>query len=545
MTHRVRTALAVLAALSASALVLSGCAGDGETPAESQPPKAGGDVVFAIDTVLTSFDPNVAAAAQDARIMRQIYDSLVVLDADKTVQPWLAESWTISDDGLTYTFTVRDDVVFHDGTPFNGEAVCFNLDRIKDPASASIYAIGLIGPYASCEAPDETTAVVTLASPYAPFLQILSSPFLGIVSPTAASEAELADFAINPVGSGPFVFESYTPNDRIVLKKNADYAWAPSSAEHDGAPLIDSLTFQIIPDATVRLGSLRSGAIQGVGNVPETEASAIESDASLTFYAQAQSGSPYQLNFNTEREPFDDPAVRSAIRSAIDIDSAVQALYLGVYERAWGPLAPTTLAYDESIEGSFSFDAAAAAKSLDDAGWVEGSDGVRTKNGERLTLEYLEFAPNREKRQDIAEFVKANLAEIGVEVDVRIDQVAGYQASLQAGDYDIAGLSLVSADPNVVYSLYSPQFRAEPGRNGFNFTRVDQPELTDLVLAAQQEQDEAARIDLYSQIQKYVIDEALSIGFYVPTYTVATNGIQGLRFDSEGYPVFYDVSLVG
>lgn len=545
MTHRVRIAITAFAALSVSALVLTGCAGGSENPAESGTPQAGGDVLYAVDTALTSFDPNVAAAAQDARVMRQLYDSLVVLDDSKQAQPWLAESWDVSEDGLTYTFTVRDDVVFHDGTPFNADSVCFNLDRIKDPASASIYAIGLIGPYLSCDAPDDTTAVVTLASPYAPFLQILSSPFLGVVSPTSASKAELADFAINPVGSGPFTFGSYTPNDRIVLNANADYAWAPVTAMHEGAPLIDSLTFQIIPDATVRLGSLRSGALHGVGNVPETEAAAIENDASLTFYAQAQSGSPYQLNFNTERAPFDSATVRSAIRSAIDIDSIVQALYLGVYQRAWGPLAPTTLAYDEGIEGSFTFDADAAAEALEDAGWTLGSDGVRTKDGKRLTLDYLEVAPNREKRQDVAEFVKANLATIGVEVNVRIEQVAGYQTRLQEGAYDIAGLSLVSADPNVVYSLYSPQFRGEPGRNGFNFTRVDQQELTDLLLAAQQELDDTARADLYAQIQKHVIDEALSIGFYVPTYTVATNGIEGLRFDSEGYPVFYDVALAG
>jgi peptide/nickel transport system substrate-binding protein len=544
MNTRLRTALSALAIFTVPVLALSGCSGDGGDPAPAAV-KEGGDVVFAIDTTLNSFDPNVAAAAQDARIIRQVYDSLVVLDEEKQIQPWLAESWEVSDDGLTYTFEVRDDVVFHDGTAFDAEAVCFNLDRIKNPDSASIYAIGLIGPYESCEAPDEKTAVVTLASPYAPFLQILSSPFLGIVSPTAASSAALADFAINPVGSGPFVFDSYTPNDRVVLKSNKDYAWAPATAQRDGAAAIDTLTFQIIPDATVRLGSLRSGAIHGVGNVPETDAAAIENDASLTFFAQPQSGSPFQLNFNTEREPFNDPAVRAAIRSAIDIESAVQALYLGVYDRAWGPLAPTTLGYDEGVEGSFEFDPDAAAKALDEAGWVPGSDGVRAKGGEKLTIDYLEFAPNREKRHDIAEFVKANLADVGVQVNVHIEQVAGGQARLQEGNYDIAGLSLVSADPNVLYSLYSPQFRSEPGRNGFNFTRVDEPNLTDMLLAAQQEQDDAARADLYSEIQKLVIDEALSIGFYVPTYTVATRGIDGLRFDSEGYPVFHDVALAG
>lgn len=538
-----RLALTVLSFGAIAVLALSGCSGDVEKSNSSSTPVAGGTAVYAIDTPLNSFDPNVAAAAQDARVMRQMYDSLVALDDQRVPTPWLATTWDVSGDGLTYTFTVRDDVVFHDGTPFNAQAVCFNLDRIKNPSSASIYAIGLIGPYASCAAPNATTAIVTLSAPYAPLINNLSSPFLGMVSPTAAQSMSLADFAIHPVGSGPFVFESYTPNDRLVLKKNATYAWAPANATHQGPAYLDSLTFQIIPDATVRLGSLRSGEVQGIGNVPETDAASVTQDPGLTFYAQAQSGSPFQLNFNTARAPFDDQAVRAAIREGMNIDAAVKALYFGVYQRAWGPLSPTTGSYDSSVEGSFDFDAAAAGAALDKAGWKLGSDGIRAKDGVPLTISYLESTPNREKRQDIAEFLKANLADIGVQVNIRLAQVAELQAALQAGDYDIAGLSLVSVDPNVLYSLYSPQFIGSPGRNGFNFTRVNDPGLAGKILQAQQELDQTKRDALYSQIQKSVIDQALSVAIYVPTYTVATNGLDGLRFDAEGYPVFFDSYL--
>lgn len=531
-----------LGALAAS--ILTGCSpSDDPEGGASSTPVEGGDAIYAVDTPFNSFDPNVAAAAQDARVMRQMYDSLVALDDERQPTPWLATEWAMSSDGLTYTFTLRDDVVFHDGTPFDAAAVCFNLDRIKNPESASVYAVGLIGPYVSCDAPDATTAVVTLAAPYAPFLFNLSSPFLGIVSPTAAQSMALADFAIDPVGSGPFVFDSYTPNDRLVLQKNPDYAWAPPTAGHEGTAYLDTLTFQIIPDATVRLGSLRNGSVQGVGNVPETDAAAIEADASLQFYAQSQSGSPFQLNFNTSRAPYDDPALRAAIRAGMNIDAAVQALYFGVYERAWGPLSPTTGSYDPSIEGSFEFDPEAAGSALDDLGWTLGSDGIREKDGQKLTLSYIEVAPNREKRQDIAEFVKANLADIGVDVTVRIEQIAGFQTAVQSGDYDIAGLSLVSVDPNVLYSLYSPQFIAVPGRNGFNFTHVDDAELTGLILEAQTEPEQSERDDLYARVQHGVIDRALSVGVYVPTYTVATNGLDGLRFDAEGYPVFFDSYL--
>lgn len=170
---------------------------------------------------------------------------------------------------LTYTFAVRGDVTFHDGTPFGARAVCFNLNRIKDPQTASVYAIGLIGPYQSCTAPDDTTAVVKLASPYA--------PFLGLNSPAAA--AAPVDYILEPVGSGPFKLASFTPNDRVVLERFDGYHWAPGNATHSGPVLLKKLTFQVIPDATVRLGSLRNGSVQGTGNVPETEVAGVKQDS--------------------------------------------------------------------------------------------------------------------------------------------------------------------------------------------------------------------------------------------------------------------------
>lgn len=160
---------------------------------ENLKPVQGGSAVFAVDSPFLGFDPNIAAAAQDARVMRQAFDSLLYLDSDRKLQPWLAKSWQVSDDGRTYTFTLRDDMKFQDGTKFDAAAVCFNLDRIKNPASGSIYAIGLIGPYQSCKATDATTAVVTLSTPYAPFLNQLTSPFMGMNSPTAAKGKEPAD----------------------------------------------------------------------------------------------------------------------------------------------------------------------------------------------------------------------------------------------------------------------------------------------------------------------------------------------------------------
>lgn len=530
----------------ASLVALAGCAagtgdegGGGSSPTSE--PTEGGDAVFAVDSNFFGFDPNVTPAAQDARVLRQMFDSLLYLDEAGELQPWLATEWSASDDGLSYDFTLRDDVTFWDGTPWNAEALCFNLNRIVDPAAGSIYAIGLVGPYESCEATGEFTATVTLSAPFTAFLNNLTSPFLGMNSPTAAAAADPADYLINPVGSGPFVFESYTPQDRVVLTRNEDYAWAPGNAEHEGPAYLDTLTFQIIADATVRIGSVRSGQVQGIGNVPETEVAAIEGDPSMQFIAQQQSGAPYQLHFNADRV-FADPLVREAARAALDIDSAVQSLYLGTYERAWGPLSPTTIGYDESLEGAFEFDPDRAAELLDEAGWELGSDGVRTKDGQTLTVDYMEYTPNREKRQDLATLFEANLEDVGFDVNVEFLATAEGQTTLQAGAYDIAGLSLVAVDPNVLYQMYDPRFIPTPGQTGFNMSHTDVPEVTDLAARSQSATGDE-RLEVVSQLQHDVVDNARSVAVYVPTYTLALNGLEGLRFDPEGYPIFFDAYL--
>lgn len=530
----------------ASLLALAGCAsGDdgGGGGAPSGEPTSGGDAVFAVDSNFFGFDPNVTPAAQDARVLRQMFDSLLYLDEQGELQPWLATEWSASEDGLSYDFTLRDDVTFWDGTPWNAEALCFNLDRIVDPAAGSIYAIGLVGPYESCEATDEFAATVTLSAPFTAFLNNLTSPFLGMNSPTAAAAADPADYLINPVGSGPFIFESYTPQDRVVLTRNEEYGWAPGNAEHEGPAYLDTLTFQIIADATVRIGSVRSGQVHGIGNVPETEVAAIEGDSSMQFIAQQQSGAPYQLHLNADRV-FGDPLVRGAARAALDIDSAVQSLYLGTYERAWGPLSPTTIGYDESLEGAFEFDPELAGELLDQAGWELGADGVRAKDGQPLTVDYMEYTPNREKRQDLATLFEANLEAVGFDVNVHFLAMAEGQATSQAGEYDIAGLSLVAVDPNVLYQMYDPRFIPTPGQTGFNLSHTDVPEVTELAAQSQSATGDE-RMEIIAQLQADVVKNVRSVAVYVPTYTLALNGLEGLRFDPEGYPIFFDAYLAG
>lgn len=527
------------------ALLLSSCGGNGQENADGDETAVdGGDLVFALDTPVERLDPNVAGALQEARIIRSVFDSLVALDDEGNVVPWLAESWDISEDGLTYTFNLRDDVTFHDGTGFNAEAVCFNFDRIVDPETGSFAAIGLIGPYESCEVEDEFTAAVTLESAYAPFLNHLTASRAGMVSPAAVEEMDPADFSVQPVGTGPFVIDSYTQNDRVELVRNDDYDWAPASVRHSGPAHLDSITFQIIPDATVRIGSLRSDGADAIGVVPDTEIEAVQADETLNFISSDTPGATFQLFFNQENEALVDPDVRRALRAAIDIDTAVEALYFGAFERAWGPLSPVIPGYSESVEGAFEHDPQLAEELLDEAGWEMGDEGIRERDGERLTFRYIEQEPNREKRQDFAEFIRSDLAEIGVEIDFAF-QVEGPLVEDRGNrNFDIATLSVSGLDPDVLSRLYSEEALPTPDSPNFNLSIVEDEELEDLLRRAGEEADQEARLDLYAEAQDLIIEQVYTVGLYVPSYTVATTAdLTGIEFTSDGTPSFYEASF--
>ncbi|MCQ9389563.1 ABC transporter substrate-binding protein [Brevibacterium sp. 50QC2O2] len=532
MGIRMRRLAALTAGLTALVLGLSAC---GSAGSDSDDPDT---VTYAIDTDFLGLDPNTTPQAQDARAARQIYDNLLAKDDKGKIVGWLATEFAQLDGGKRFTFTLRDGVKFHDGTDLDAQAVCDNFDRITDPKAGSRYAISLLGPYESCKTHGKLKFEVDFKRAYSPFFEYLTSPFLSITSPTAVKKYG-DQFNFHPVGSGPFMFDSYTVKNQLVLKANPDYNWGPPTSAHTGPPKIKKLIFQIITDPTVRVGSLRSGGVDAIGNIPETDAGTLQQDPSLEFFAKAQSGAPYQLHLNTKRDLFKDVKVRQAFVKSVNVPSINKALYFGVYDTAIEAISPTTGGFDDSLQGTISYDPEGAKKLLDEAGWKPGPDGVRVKDGKRLTIHTNDVAPNREKRQDVAQFVYSYAKKVGFEVKSGMIQTAEAPAYVQAGKYDIYGLSLVNASANVLSTLYGSENIPTAEKYAMNISKVD--DLDDKLQAAQTEPDESKRTEIYRGILKYALDRAYALPIYVPTYTVATKGIKGLTFDAEAYPSFYGV----
>ncbi|MEC0126141.1 ABC transporter substrate-binding protein [Paenibacillus pabuli] len=527
-------------------LVLSGCGATGNSNSTVQASSGeqatgqaeGGNLTYALATSPDTLDPHRSGLAVTVRAIRTIYDNLVVQLPDGSIKPWLAKEWSVSEDGKSYTFKLREDVKFHDGTPFNAESVRFNLDRVIDPATKAANSLALIRPYSSSEVIDEYTIKVNLEQPSQAFLGNLSQALLGIVSPTAAKKYG-DQLGKNPVGTGPYTFVKWDENADIVVAKNKDYNWAPATVENKGAPHIDTITFKIVPEEATRIGSVQSKQVLAAETVPPQNIAALKNAPNQQLLQANTVGLPYTLFFNLRKAPWDDVKVRQAVQSAVDVESIVKTLYLGNYERAWSALSPGILGYDASLEGSIKPDINKANQLLDEQGWVKGADGIRAKDGKKLTLHYVDGSPNREKRNDIAAIIQQQLKQVGIAVEVEITKDIA-TVIYQNWDYDLYGNSQVNSDPNALYAFYHTSAEGErPTLSGLSDPKIDK-----LLEQGAVETDPDKRVDIYNQIQQYLIEQAVILPIYVFPYTVAASkSVQGIKFDSLGYPLFNDVRI--
>ncbi|MDQ0724567.1 peptide/nickel transport system substrate-binding protein [Paenibacillus sp. W4I10] len=535
-----------MALVAVLVMVLSGCgAAGGSTNSTAQASGGGqtgqaegGKLTFALATSPDTLDPHRSGLAVTVRAIRTIYDNLVVQLPDGSIKPWLATEWSVSEDGKSYTFKLREGVKFHDGTPFNAEAVKYNLDRVIDPATKAANSLALIRPYSSSEVIDEYTIKVNLESPSQAFLGNLSQALLGIVSPTAAQKYG-DQLGKNPVGTGPYTFVKWDENADIVVAKNKDYNWGPETVENKATPHVDTITFKIVPEEATRIGSVQSSQVLAAETVPPQNIAALKNDPNQQLLQANTVGLPYTLFFNLRKAPWDDVKVRQAVQSAVDVESIVKTLYLGNYERAWSALSPGILGYDASLEGSINPDINKANQLLDEQGWVKGADGIRAKDGQKLTLRYVDGSPNREKRNDIAAIIQQQLKQVGIAVEVEVTKDIA-TVIYQNWDYDLYGNSQVNSDPNALYAFYHTSAEGErPTLSGLSDPKIDE-----LLEQGAVETDPDKRVEIYNQIQQYLIEQAVILPIYVFPYTVAASKkVEGIKFDSLGYPLFNDVRI--
>ncbi|MFK7697403.1 ABC transporter substrate-binding protein [Paenibacillus sp. HJGM_3] len=541
-----KSVFAIAAVVLSAALLTAGCNDKTEAGASSSAsakPDAskvtpGGELTWALAGTITndSLDAHKAGFAPTTRVMRNLYDSLVVELPDHTFKPWLATSWELSEDKKSYTFHLRKDVKFHDGTPFNAEAVKFNFDRIKDPATKASSSLNEIGPYESTEIIDEYTVRIHFKTPFAPFLSNAAKVDLGFVSPTAVRKYGDA-YPQNPVGTGPFKLSKLTPSTQVEFVKNPDYNWAPETAGHQGTAYLDKLTVKYVDEEATRVSVLQSKQVQVADIIPPQNLVALKADKNFNVQETELLQANFNLYLNQQKEPWNNVKAREAFRSALDIDSAVKTIYLGTSKQGWSPISPQQFAYTPTLENTYKPDVDKANQTLDSLGWVKGSDGYRTKDGKRLTVELIDTQGNREKRLDLISIFIQQLKKVGIELKIVSLPSGTYSERRLKGEYELVAGSQFSGDPDVLRQLFSTK-----GPSGVNnIARANDPQLDAWLEEGYLVTDPGKRKEIYKKVQEYIIQNVYAIPTYVFQYSVASvKEVKGITFDSPAWPVFYD-----
>lgn len=541
--NRFRAAAGV-ACLATVTMLATGCA---TGPAETSEPTAGGTLVYASgDAEPTCLDPHVGGNYPQALVATQYLESLVSKDTAGEVIPWLATKWTEAEDGLSWEFTLRDDVSFTDGTPLNAEAVQANVEHLLDPATTSSTGYLALGKVASTEIVDEQTIRFNLSSPDSSLLDSLSMPWLAIQSPTAMERSQEVNCE-SPVGTGPFVVADWAKQDSITLERNEDYNSPPADADHDGLAWLDEIIWRFIPDSASRYSALQAGQVDVIDNPQPSDIAAASSAGTITELDAPRPGASNRIELNSGKAPFDDARVREAFIRAADVNDGIKSLFFGTADRSYSVLSSIeTLAV--SGEEFLTIDADEANALLDEAGWTErDSEGYRVKDGERLTLDFpVSTNQSIPAEQSLFEQIQATTKAAGFDVVLRPMDLSSWYGALAVNEYNLVSAPYTKVGPDVLRILFHSD-SIVPAPSGYfaNLSQLNDPEVDSLLAEASQVSEPSQRADLYEQVQQKILS-----GFYVlPLYDqqnhfLVADAVNGLRaMPTVSTPTFYDVWL--
>lgn len=366
------------------------------TTASSGTAKPGGTLTMAYaQSVADTLNQHISNFTVSRMVARHVLDCLVAVDTTSgQVKPWLATKWDISADGLQYTFTLRTEPKFHDGTAFNAAAVKANFDYTVAPNTKRAWAYGALGgdKYDHTEAVDDQTVRVVFKKPDVGFLSLLSDGGLGIDSPTAMQKLGDQYGQKGLVGTGAFKFVEMVLNDHVTLQRNPDYNWGPSTAKHQGAAYLDQLIFRDITENATRAAALQNGNVQ-MARLVNSLVAQFKGVNTIRIIQIPKAGTTRMYLMNSAKSPSDDINVRKAMNMAVDKKTLIGLpAWAGIGNPGIAPL-PSNMVPNHDLSSlkqyDIAYDPTQAGQLLDQAGWKMGSDGIRTKNGAQLAFDFV------------------------------------------------------------------------------------------------------------------------------------------------------------
>ena len=463
-----------------------------DAPTTEAPTVPGGELIIALTTQPNAIDNANSAERNASNVSQQIFDPLVWINDDLEFEPALAESWTVSDDGLRYTYKLREDVVFHNGEPFNADAVVFSWEVQKQPENAYF---NYYERAAEVNKIDEYTVELVAQEPNALFLG-LTGAIWAFVPPKYYSEVGLTGFSQDPIGTGPFMLTEWVRGDRIVLDRNPNY-W------REGYPKLDRIIFRPITESSTRAAAIQTGEVDIVSRLSPVEAASLEGVAGVNII-EYPTNRVYYIAFNNLTsgvgQPTEDPRVRQALNHAVDVDGIIGALFDGKGVRATGLITAADFGYNDAL-APYSYDPDRARELLAEAGYPEGFDiGFACPSGA-----YTNF-------QQVCEAVAAQLGEVGVNASLDIIESGAYWDLEEDKQLPpLFGDSWSNSNPEGWDRLQGAM-----GGQAASYSAWSDPVVDSLLVEILATPDDNARADLYRQLQQHMYNDPPFIYLYVP-----------------------------
>ena len=540
-----RSRFGPLAAAGASALILSaliaGCSSGatGATVASGGTIVQGGTIVYGHEQ-----EPPCLYGGwlQQAYIDRNILDSLVTEANNGSIEPWLATSWTVSSNGLVYTFHLNPGVKFTNGTPLNAQAVAYNFNYWQHGGNSTAQ-VSMDPYYKSATALNATTVQVTLNKPYLPLLTMISQAYFGIQSPTALKRSAAAN-CDDPIGSGAFKVQKWIHGQEVILVRNPDYTSWPATALHKGPAIVDEVDWKFLPDPVERYESLVTGETNAIYDIPTVDWSNAEANFQVTQYVTP--GKPVSIYLNTSEGIFTDVRVRQAFAYAADRKADVEAAFHGVIPYEGNPsVSRATPGYDAAVAAAYPYDPAKANQLLNEAGWT-GRDaaGYRTKDGKELDVRFPYPAGSvvTSEGTSLLEILQQQWKQVGFNVQL----IPETQAETFAGDYstpnsyDAQPWYWTSPSAAILWSVWRPSTKADPNYSNSSF--YNNNELSTVIQDGNTSATTAEADQYYGQAQQIIQDNAAAVGLYDQTMSIAVaKNLHDVWLEkSQGEPVFED-----
>ncbi|WP_333870695.1 ABC transporter substrate-binding protein [Desulforamulus putei] len=505
-----------------AAMLLTGCGGGGSEQKAARPKQ----LVVGLQAEPATLDPHQMQDYNSTRAGRSIFNTLVEFKDESTeVEPGLATSWDISEDGLVYTFHLREGVKFHDGTPFNAEAVKFSIERQIDPkhpyhdTGTYPYAEFTFGMVKSVDVVDDKTVKITLKERFAPFLANMAMHAACIVSPEAVKKYG-KDFTKNPVGTGPYKFVSWNPGVEVVLEKNPDY-WGDKAK-------IDKLIFKPIIEDQARLTELEAGNVDFIVNILPDDLARLKSDSRFTVTEQPGMHVWYTA-LNCQQKPFDNVKVRQAVNYAINKDAIVKNILKDTGVKAESPLPPVIWSHTSDVE-KYDYNPEKAKQLLAEAGYP---------NGFEVTYWVPESGSGMQQPVAMATAIQSDLAKVGIKVKIQTLEWTTYLDKVfvpaDKSEMKMHQMSWIgdNGDPdNFLFILLSGEQWPQAGFNDayYKNEKVDQLLKKARTLSKQEE-----RAPLYQEAQKLIMQDSPWVIVDHETQIVAmSNKVKGFKLHPTG-----------